>query len=478
VGAKKKRFEITGNREATSNKKHKYPVSNIEDGSTYDPDIDPPIVKLRFEAAKARYNKAMQQQLEAQPELEVEDNEPQGKAATYAGLSDADLGIRAMDEIESRPINWAWPYRFAYGSLALTAGEGGCGKSRLLLAIAATVSVGGEWPDGSGQATQGNVVIVSAEDSPEETIKPVLIALDADMTRISIVKAKVITRRDGQEPVIAPQTLVDHFYWQEVFKRLKPSVFIVDPLPSYIGPVDDANNCEVRQALEPFLDAVIAPSGIVMIGNTHLNKNTSGNVPMHRILGSVAYGNLARNVHFVVRDTTSDPTNKQRRLFVQAKCNNAPDNLPGVAYELIPREVDGSNGKVEVAIPVFTKETVKIDLQDALRGAAGPRGKKPLRSTAFATWLFEFLKTGQKTLKSIIDAARGEAFLKEPTAQNKKPSLSPLYNAKERLPETFPGWVVVEVQTTTKAQSREIKVWTLEKTDQQSNHLDGDDVDE
>ena len=85
-----------------------------------------------------------------------------------------------------------WKYRLA-GTLALMAGDGGIGKSRILLMIATAVSTGGAWPDGSGNAPKGNVVLVSAKDSAKNTIKPTLMAIaGANMsTELRIVKAAI-----------------------------------------------------------------------------------------------------------------------------------------------------------------------------------------------------------------------------------------------------------------------------------------------
>jgi hypothetical protein len=93
--------------------------------------------------------------------------------------------------------------------------------------------------------------------------------------------------------------------------------------------------------LEPFLAEVIAPADVCMIGNTHLNKSVDAKTPMHRIVGSIAYGNLPRNVHFVVRD----PDDPERRIFKQAKCNNAPDGLKALAFRIEKREVTSEGGE-------------------------------------------------------------------------------------------------------------------------------------
>ena len=108
---------------------------------------------------------------------------PANGQTDYATLSDEQMGIIPAESVQERPIDWLWPYRLAVGEMALLAGDGGLGKSSVLLAIAAIITRGAEWPDGAGSAPVGDVVIVSAEDSRETTLKPRLMALGADLDR-------------------------------------------------------------------------------------------------------------------------------------------------------------------------------------------------------------------------------------------------------------------------------------------------------
>ena len=94
-------------------------------------------------------------------------------------FSDDELGLVRADAVNMCPIKWLWQYRFAEGEMAPLSGDGGLGKSSILLHIAARISRGDEWPDRSGQAPLGRVLIVSAEDSRETTLAPRLMAMGA-----------------------------------------------------------------------------------------------------------------------------------------------------------------------------------------------------------------------------------------------------------------------------------------------------------
>jgi AAA domain/Bifunctional DNA primase/polymerase, N-terminal len=352
----------------------------------------------------------------------------------FSGLADDDLSLIPLDLVEPRPMRWLWKYRFAKGSLAIMAGDGGIGKSQVLLSLAASVSTGGAWPDGSGVAPQGDVIIVSAEDQAADTIVPRLRAMGADLARITLVKAKFTIRIEGKPPSVHPASFQERPYWREIFRR-RPGclLFIVDPLPSYLGRgVNDSKNIEIRQILEPFIDEVIVPADVCMIGNTHLNKSVDAKTPMHRISGSIAYGNLPRNVHFVVRD----PDCPERRFLKQAKCNNAPDDLPAIAFTVERREVTNSAGEViETAIPVFEAETVTVNLGDVVNGKGPSRAPDPKKETEVAEWIHDYLngRAGWTLLREIRAAAGEAGLIGKQDDKGKWNNLTRLYRGKERV---------------------------------------------
>lgn len=392
------------------------------------------------------------------------------RGETFAELSDADLGIVPLTSVDSRAIKWLWKYRLARGGLAMMAGDGGIGKSQVLLAIAAAVTNGSPWPDGAGEAPRGDVIIVSAEDRPDETIRPRLDALGAEAGRVTIVRAKFTIRRGSKLPQVHPASFQDLPYWKEVFRR-RPGclLFIVDPLPSYLGKgVNDSKNTEIRNVLEPFLDEVIAPADICMLGNTHLNKSVDAKTPMHRISGSIAYGNLPRNVHFVVRD----PDDPERRFFQQAKCNNAPDNLPALAFRVERREVTNGQGEaIETAIPIFEAETVALDLGEAVNGTkAGKRGPAPKQTSAVAEWLHDFLsdQPGPTPIAAVFEAAGAAWFAGKKKENGWWSGVGTIYRAMEAVPSLAPprdGRAVEEIEVPLKAGGRDIKHWYLRRAE-------------
>src|SRR5262245_39680692 len=96
---------------------------------------------------------------------------------------------RRASEIEMRPVEWLWRGRVAIGKHTCLAGEPGTGKSQLAIDFTARVTTGALLPCLEGVAPQGSVVILSAEDSDNDTIVPRLHAAGANLDRVDIVKA-------------------------------------------------------------------------------------------------------------------------------------------------------------------------------------------------------------------------------------------------------------------------------------------------
>src|SRR5262249_48366822 len=62
------------------------------------------------------------------------------------------------------------------------------GKGQVLCDMTARVTRGLDWPFGEGTAPQGNVVLLTAEDDPKDTVVPRLLAAGADWERVEIAQ--------------------------------------------------------------------------------------------------------------------------------------------------------------------------------------------------------------------------------------------------------------------------------------------------
>jgi putative DNA primase/helicase len=387
--------------------------------------------------------------------VRIDNSKGNGKAddLDYSTLTDEELGLFSGVDVKVSAVRWAWEHRLAFGSAAMIAAEGGTGKTLVALYVATQITQGGPWADGAGNAPLGTVIILSAEDKAEDTLKPRLIALGADMARIKFLKARVTIKREGREPEVHPVSFQDLGYWQEVMRRVPDCrMLLVDPLPAYLGRgVNDHRNNEVRAVLEPFIQTIIEPRDCVLLCISHLNKSVDSGTPAHRIIGSVAYSNLPRNVHVAFKD----PESEGRRIFGQVKCNNAPDDLPSLAFRVEKKTFEMDGLSIETAIPVFEAELVRVSVQQAMTGNGKP-GPKPEKTGAFAEWLFDRLEgRPQPEPLGDIAAAAGEAgWIGKKKEDGKWSNFTALYRAKEhvaKLPVPRSGHVIDETEVSSPA---------------------------
>src|SRR5262249_43444065 len=70
----------------------------------------------------------------------------------------------------------------------------GIGKSQISVDVAARISKGGRWPD-SGNAPCGSVIILSAEDSADDTLRPRLEAAWPPLERAHALTAPLLAGR-------------------------------------------------------------------------------------------------------------------------------------------------------------------------------------------------------------------------------------------------------------------------------------------
>src|SRR5436305_823426 len=97
------------------------------------------------------------------------------------------LPVRPLSQLTSRTFTWLWPGRLALGKLALLEGDPGLGKSVVTLDLCTRLSTGRPMPDGSPGLAPSNVIILNAEDNEEDTIRPRLQAMGADLDRVFVL---------------------------------------------------------------------------------------------------------------------------------------------------------------------------------------------------------------------------------------------------------------------------------------------------
>ena len=88
--------------------------------------------------------------------------------------------VVCLADVAPQEVTWLWPGRIPLGQDRLLIGDPGMAKTMLALDVAARVSTGTPFPDGSVPPT-GDVVILTAEDGLADTIRPRLDRAGADV---------------------------------------------------------------------------------------------------------------------------------------------------------------------------------------------------------------------------------------------------------------------------------------------------------
>lgn len=260
-------------------------------------------------------------------------------ARDIAGLGDqAFVQLEQASSLKIIPIRWLWPGWLARGKLQILAGAPGTGKTTIAMSLAATVSSAGCFPCGT-PANRGNVLIWTGEDDPADTLAPRLVASGADLAHVFFVRGTV---EDGEQRSFDPGRDIGLLV-QEAKRIGNVQLLIVDPVVSAIvGDGHKAN--DVRRGLQPLVDlAQILDCAV--LGVTHFSKGSSGRDPLERVMGSQAFGALARVVLVAAKETSSEEDSPPRRFVARAKSNIGPDG-GGFDYQLHQAELESHEGVV------------------------------------------------------------------------------------------------------------------------------------
>lgn len=245
--------------------------------------------------------------------------------------------LRGCD-LKPEAINWIWPGWLAAGKLHVLGGQPSTGKTTIGMMMAATITAGGNWPDGT-HSPRGNVVIWSGEDDPADTLVPRLALSGADLSRVYFV-GDVIDGNGNRafDPSRDMKPLAD-----KLAEIGNVRLLLVDPIVSAVAG-DSHKNAEVRRGLQPLVD-LAGLMRCALVGITHFSKGTGGRDPLERITGSLAFGALARVVLVAARHQEEGEDGRTARVLLRAKSNIGPDD-GGFEYDLHQDELNGHPGVV------------------------------------------------------------------------------------------------------------------------------------
>lgn len=173
--------------------------------------------------------------------------------------------LTVLSDVRRTPhvkTGWLWPGYIPSGAMGIFDGDPGLGKSFVTMDLAARVSKGMSWPDGTAGGKAAGVLLMCAEDS-KATIVDRLVAAGADLDKV------VMLDEVGGQAAELPRDLP---IVEKIIKERKVKLLVIDPVMAFLG-VTAYRDQSVRSAIAP-LARMAEATGATVILIRHLTKTS------------------------------------------------------------------------------------------------------------------------------------------------------------------------------------------------------------
>jgi hypothetical protein len=303
-------------------------------------------------------------------------------------------------DIQEKEQPWLWPAVIPMDTSTLFVGEGGIGKSLLLLELASKISTGEEFKVGgeSVKFPQGKVIILSAEDDFEYQLKPKLIASNADTSQIEVIKnMKEIS--SGKKKFLALDKYLD-LLEEKIIQMQNVKMVIIDPVSYFTGSLKDHVNVEVANFLDS-LNRLSKKYSFANILNKHFRKQSSGSNIQHamsEVAGCGSWVNTPRAAWVIARH----PEIKTKICMVDLKTNLKAKSYESRAYQIEPCEIKSSSGSIKTIKINWFPDMVNISANEIMNEQAFEKTKE---QKAYDLIIDHLSNNGQSVQKTIQDIA-------------------------------------------------------------------------
>jgi hypothetical protein len=331
------------------------------------------------------------------------------------------LRSRSAAGLSIRELAWLWDQRVPLGKLTILAGLAGQGKSLLTCWMAARASRGEL--DGYLSGTPVDVVLVSAEDDPEDTILPRLIRTGADLDRVHIVDVRepgAEGEADYTRTVALPS---DTPAILEELRRTGSRLIILDPISGLLdAEVDNYKSQHVRRALGPIKTAAEETNGAVVL-ISHVLPKGQGTDALARLADSHAFSGLPRSMLVFGPDPEDELGDRgSSKVLALAKSNLAAPGEHGLAFTILAGETVSHHGELGYSASIRL-DGASTSTSAELLADQGTRG----RTADASTWLVEYLADGPRPREEVRQAAEAEGHSWENIRARVKPRVAEHY---------------------------------------------------
>ena len=325
---------------------------------------------------------------------------PTISAATFAGVAPPERRWIVKDMIPDR-------------SVAIVAGDGGGGKTTLMLQLAAAIAGARPWLGYNPDA--GRVLVVTAEDDEDELhrrVAAIAKSLDVDLADLADLHIVPLAGRDavmgapeGKAALIAPTSVFRGLL--ALVERVKPRLVILDALADVYGGEENAR-AQARQFIALLRGLAIKYDlAVVLIAHPSLSGMASGSGTS----GSTAWSNSVRARLYLERilDEGNREIDPDLRVLRIKKSNYGPVGLElRLRWQNGAFVLDGQAGGFDKLAAQAKAEHLFLKLLALLNSQS--REVSPNPSKSYAPTIFAAHPSAEGVRKKEFEAAMERLF--------------------------------------------------------------------
>jgi len=326
------------------------------------------------------------------------------------------LKIRWADSIEPENIAWLWKPAIMLGELGYCYGHQNEGKSPLWTDLAARISAGLDWPDGTkNEFGPRSVLMMSREDKWETIVVPRIIAAGGNRAHIAEVQGSIITKDSKQaELAVALERDIEAIVttlaeWPD--DKPKPLLLIIDPITDYLGKLQLKSEEQIRPLLGSL--AIISKTyqmTTIMLG--HFNKRMEVSHASEKSIGCAAMTGVPRFGFYLGGD--KDSSDKFAHQMVP---NRRINDWPGMKFKTYVEPLKCGDKIIEDVVRIEWMGAA-TSTADEIVSPVSERDKSSIEHGALV--LKKLLAIGEKPYGECVEALEEAGLSYEDESERKK----------------------------------------------------------
>lgn len=318
--------------------------------------------------------------------------------------------VRFTDDFKERKISWLWYPYLPRGEVTLLDGDGGVGKTTMMLRVAFDAMTGGDMPNDYHMKGGAAVLYVSLEADANGVTMPVLKRMGlTSKSEFYHVRSVVELDEEGIEEI--KKVIVEH----------EIDLVVIDSLVDYLPENTDMNDYKHASKMGLYLREKIAqPCNCTVVLMRHLTKGSKDKM-RYRGMGSQGWHKGARS-QLVVTESEEE---EGCVVVVQTKSTYAKRG-PSLLFGF--KEIDG-RGTVEW-IGVTDEDEQSVT---AAQGGGKKEDAKATKEDCIA-WLRDYMSSGEPMWSNEVKDDAEKRGFSEPQLRRAAAELNIKHGPKVKMP--------------------------------------------